>query len=48
MVGLIYLLIVVLMLVSMWKIFEKAGRQGWEGIIPIYNIYVMLQIINRP
>lgn len=38
MLGLIYLLIVVLMLVSMWKIFEKAGRQGWEGIIPIYNV----------
>lgn len=47
-VSIIYLLIVVLMLVSMWKIFEKAGRQGWEGIIPIYNIYVMLQLINRP
>ena len=43
-----YLLIVVLMLVSSWKVYEKAGRQGWEGIIPIYNLYVMLQIINRP
>lgn len=48
MLRLFNLLIVVLMLVSMWKIFEKAGRQGWEGIIPIYNVYVMLQIINRP
>ncbi len=44
----IYLFIVVLLLISMWKIYEKAGRQGWEGIIPIYNLYVMLQIINRP
>ena len=47
-VSIIYLLIVVLLLVSMWKVYEKAGRQGWEGIIPIYNLYVMLQIINRP
>lgn len=46
--SIIYLLIVVLMLVSSWKVYEKAGRQGWEGIIPIYNLYVMLQIINRP
>lgn len=46
--SIIYLLIVVLLLVSMWKVYEKAGRQGWEGIIPIYNLYVMLQIINRP
>ena len=44
-VSIIYLLIVVLLLVSMWKVYEKAGRQGWEGI---YNLYVMLQIINRP
>ena len=35
--SIIYLLIVVLLLVSMWKVYEKAGRQGWEGIIPIYN-----------
>ena len=47
-VSIIYLLIVVLLLVSMWKVYENAGRQGWEGIIPIYNLYVMLQIINRP
>lgn len=27
-VSIIYLLIVVLLLVSMWKVYEKAGRQG--------------------
>lgn len=26
--SIIYLLIVVLLLVSMWKVYEKAGRQG--------------------
>lgn len=44
----ISLAILVLVLISMWKVFEKAGRQGWEGIIPIYNIYVMLQITKQP
>ncbi len=31
-VSIIYLLIVVLLLVSMWKVYEKAGRQGWEAL----------------
>ena len=38
----------VLMFASYWVLFEKAGREGWEGIIPIYNIYVLLQIIGKP
>lgn len=25
-----------------WKIFEKAGRPGWEVLIPIYSTYVFL------
>lgn len=44
----LYVCLVVLVLVSMWKIFEKAGRQGWEGIIPFYNMYVLLLIIKKP
>jgi len=46
--SIISLAICILVLVSMWKIFEKAGRQGWEGIIPIYNLYVLILIINKP
>ena len=30
----------------MWKIFEKAGEQGWKSIIPIYNFYVLCKIIR--
>ena len=33
---------------SLWKIFEKAGRQKWEGFVPVYNIYIWLKIINKP
>jgi hypothetical protein len=36
----------VLMIVSWWKIFQKAGRPGWPAIIPIYNNVVMLQIVG--
>jgi signal peptidase I len=31
-----------------WKLFEKAGRHGWEALIPVYSIYVMLKISGRP
>lgn len=29
-----------------WKIFKKAGREGWESIIPIYSNIVLLEIIG--
>jgi hypothetical protein len=30
-----------------WPVFTKAGRAGWEAIVPIYNLFVMLQIVGR-
>ena len=35
------LAIVVVALVGMWKVFEKAGKPGWAAIIPIYNTYCL-------
>jgi hypothetical protein len=35
-------------IVAMWKVFVKAGQPGWAAIIPIYNILVLLKVINRP
>jgi predicted membrane protein len=46
--GVIYILILVLMLVSWWKIFVKMGRPGWEGIIPVYNIWVLIKMLKKP
>lgn len=43
-----WLAVIVLVYASYWKICTKAGRQGWEGIIPIYNIYVLLKIGGKP
>ena len=34
----------VVSLVAYWKIFVKAGKEGWEGIIPIYNVYKLFEI----
>lgn len=40
---LLSLVIVVAVIAGMWKVFTKAGQPGWAAIIPIYNVYVMLQ-----
>lgn len=44
----VQLALMVLLLVSFWKIFTKAGKPGWAALIPIYNVIVYLQIVNRP
>lgn len=44
----VWLALVVVMVVSMWKIFEKAGVEGWKAIIPVYNTWVLAEISGRP
>lgn len=34
----------VLYIVSMWKLFKKAGKNGWEAIVPYYNTWVLIEI----
>ncbi len=40
--------IAALFIVSMWKIFVKAGKPGWAAIIPVYSTIVELEILGRP
>ena len=47
-VVLIYIIMIILMVASYWKIFQKAGKPGWAAIIPIYNIIVYLQVVRKP
>lgn len=37
---------IVLTIIAEWKIFTKAGKEGWKALIPIYNAYTLLQILN--
>ena len=37
------LAISVFAIVSMWKVFKKAGKEGWAALIPIYNLVVLFQ-----
>jgi hypothetical protein len=43
-----WLIFVVILIAAMWKIYVKAGKPGWAAIIPIYNIWVLMEIIGRP
>jgi hypothetical protein len=44
---LIYLLAVVAWFAGFWRVFEKCGRPGWEGIIPIYNVWILTTEIAK-
>ena len=43
-----WLALVILIVASMWKVFEKAGEPGWAAIIPLYNLIVLLKIAGKP
>ena len=45
-----YLLVAVLVAVvaSYWNIFLKAGRKGWECLIPGWNAAILMKIVGRP
>lgn len=45
---LIYVAVIALMVVSLWKVFVKTGRPGWASIVPVYNIWVLLEIVGYP
>ena len=47
-ITIIYLVVGLLIIISLWKVFAKAGKPGWAAIVPIYNIIVWLEIIGRP
>lgn len=35
-------------IIGLWGMFEKAGEPGWKILIPLYNFYVWLKIIDKP
>lgn len=45
---LVFLILFIVAHVGLWKLYEKAGRKGWEAIVPFYNMYILLKITGRP
>jgi len=42
------LLLCILMIVSFWIVYEKAGYPGWASIVPFYGIWVLAEIGGKP
>jgi hypothetical protein len=47
-VVIVILFVVLLMIVSLWRVFEKAGEPGWACLVPIYNLVVLLNMAGKP
>lgn len=47
-IGLFIASFAIVLLIAHWKLYEKAGREGWEAIVPIYNAYVYFEICGKP
>jgi len=41
-------MVATIIIISLYRIFVKAGRPGWAAIIPIYNMYLLLKVIKKP
>lgn len=43
-IGIIFLAVLILIIVAACKFYKKAGKEGWEAIIPFYNDWVFVEI----
>ena len=39
------ILLTIIYLIAWWKMFTKAGEEGWKILIPFYNAYIQFRII---
>ncbi|MBQ2604685.1 MAG: DUF5684 domain-containing protein [Acutalibacteraceae bacterium] len=37
----------VILIISYWKMFQKAGEQGWKAIVPLYNSYTLTSLVFK-
>jgi signal peptidase I len=44
----VFVLFIVLPYIGLWKLFEKAGQPGWQGVVPILNVFVMIKLSGKP
>ena len=42
--ALMVLLWYILQVIALWKVFKKAGYEGWKSIIPLYNEFCLFHI----
>jgi hypothetical protein len=44
----VIVLFMIITMESLWKIFKKAGKDGWAAIVPVYNTLTILDIVGKP
>ena len=42
------LVLIAIVIIGLWKLFEKAGKPGWAAVIPIYNTCMLIDIAGKP
>ena len=48
-IGALFVIVcVVVGFAAEWNMFAKAGRPGWQALIPVYNTWVLFEISGRP
>ncbi|MCB0402207.1 MAG: hypothetical protein KDD41_08990 [Flavobacteriales bacterium] len=40
--------LIAFMMICLWKIVEKGGNPGWTGIVPIYNMFILAKMAQKP
>jgi hypothetical protein len=45
---LVVLVLALVVVISQWVVFEKAGQPGWAVIVPFYNAWVLAEIADKP
>ena len=43
--SIIQIVYYVFRMIANWKIFTKAGEAGWKSIIPLYNVFVLYDLV---
>ena len=41
----VFAIMMIILIIANWKIFEKAGIAGWKCLIPFYNTYCMYKLV---
>jgi len=35
-------------MIGLWKLFPKAGEEGWKAFVPFYHYIIWLKVIKKP
>ena len=44
----LYIALIVAFCAGVWCVFTKAGRSGWIGFIPFYNVWTLFKMAGKP